>query len=220
MAYLTSWRIRPALVIIDLQNSFISPRGSFDKLGYDISKYQRIVPVIQKTYKKAKSLKISVFFSKAIREKSGVDMLDRLHKILPRKRRERIEKLPICVRNTWDSEIIDDLKPRSDDLIVEKRRDSIFQDTEFELWLKSLRVDTLIFTGVDTSICVESSLRDAFNKGWDVILLADATASLDDRFYETTLAEVKENFGLVIKSGEFFSNLERIGANYFLLKTD
>lgn len=177
------FKIRPALVIIDLQNSFVSSRGSFDKLGYDISKYQRIVPAIQEVYRKAKSLKIPVFFSKAIREKSGIDGLEKVHKILPKKRHERIKKMMICVRNTWDSGIINMLEPRSDDLIVEKRRDSIYQDTEFELWLKSLKIDTLIFTGVDTSVCVESSLRDAFNRGWDVILLSDATASLNNGFF-------------------------------------
>jgi ureidoacrylate peracid hydrolase len=214
------YEIRPALVIIDLQNSFLSHGGSFDKLGYNISKYQRIVPVIKKTYQKSKLLKIPVIFSKAIREKSGIDMLDRLHKILPKKRLERIERVPICVRDTWDSAIIDALKLKSHCLIVEKRRDSIFQDTEFELWLKSLKIDTLIFTGVDSSICVESSLRDAFNRGLDVILLADATASLNEKFYETTLTEVKENFGLVMNSDELFNNLKTVDGKQFLLNAD
>ncbi len=209
--------ILPALVIIDAQNSFISSGGSFDKLGYDISKYQRILPIIKETYQQAKSLGIPTFFSKAIREKSGIDMLDKVHKILPKKRRERIRRLPICIRGTWDSAIIDALKPSPEDLIVEKRRDSIFQDTEFELWLKSLKIDTLIFTGVDASICVESSLRDAFNRGWDIILLSDATASLNDTFYETTLREVNENFGLVLKSREFFDKLKQIDSKKFIL---
>ncbi|MEA3343605.1 MAG: cysteine hydrolase, partial [archaeon] len=214
------YKIRPVLVVIDIQNSFMSTGGSFDKMGYDISKYHRVIPIIQELYKKAKSLKIPVIFSQAIREKSGVDLVSRLHKILPKKRRERIKKVPICIRDTWDADIIKDIKPQDEDFVVEKRRDSIFQDTEFELWLKSLKADTLIFTGVDTSICVESSLRDGFNKGWDVILLSDATASLNDDFYDGTVAEVKENFGLVMKSEEVLSNLEKIGTNKFLLKVD
>ena len=210
-------QIQPALVIIDLQNGFLTPRGSFDKLGYDISKYQNILPVIKSVYKKSKSLGIPIFFSKAIRESSGVDMLDRVHKILPKMRRERIKKVPICVRDTWDSEIVDLIKPSPKDLIVEKRRDSIFQDTEFELWLKAQKIDLLIFTGVDSSICVESSLRDAFNKGWDVILLSDATASLNERFYKSTLLEVEENFGLVMESKELFNVIKRTKEGNFVL---
>jgi ureidoacrylate peracid hydrolase len=212
-----AYKIRPALTITDVQNGFMATGGSFDKFGFDISKYQKVIPVIQDVYHKAKSLKIPVFFSQALREKSGIDMLDRSHKILPSKRRERIRKLPLCIRGTWDSEFIDALKPQDDDLVVQKRRDSIFQDTEFELWLRSLNIDTIVFTGIDTSICVESSLRDAFNRGWDVILLSDATASLHDDFYNTTIAETGENFGLVANSQDFFNNLESIGDNQFLL---
>jgi len=215
-----AYKIIPALTITDMQNGFAATGGSFDKFGFDISKYQKIVPVIQEVYHKAKALKIPVFFSQALREKSGIDMLDKSHKILPSKRRERIRKLPLCVRGTWDSEFIEALRPQHDDLIVQKRRDSVFQDTEFELWLRALNIDTIIFTGIDTSICVESSLRDAFNKGWDVVLLSDATASLHDEFYKTTLAETMENFGLVINSQVLFDNLKQIGDNQFLLDID
>ncbi len=210
------YKIRPAVVIIDVQNCFLSPGGSFDKLGYDISKYKKIVPVIQEVYQKAKSLKIPVFFSQALREKSGIDMIDKVHKILPETRRDRIEKLPICVSGSWDSEIIDVLQPKAEDYVVQKRRDSIFQDTEFEMWLKSFKIDTLIFIGIDTAVCVESSLRDGFNKGFDVILLSDATASLNDDFYQTTIKETKENFGLAIDSKKLFKNLKKISANRFL----
>jgi ureidoacrylate peracid hydrolase len=215
-----AYTIRPTLTIIDIQNGFVSDRGSFYKFGYDISSYQKIIPVIQDIYRKVKSLKIPVFFSQALREKSGIDMLDKYHRILPRKRRERIRKLPLCVRGTWDSEFVDGLKPAEDDLVVHKRRDSIFQDTEFELWLRSLGVDTIIFTGIDTSICVESSLRDAFNRGWDVILISDATASLNAQFYQTTISETMENFGLVLNSQELFDNLRQTGDNEFSLEIE
>ncbi len=210
--------IKPALVMIDFQNCFMSPGGSFDKLGYDISKYQEIVPTVKYAMERARSLGIQLFYSRAIREKSGVDMLERVHKIIPYKRRERIEKVPLCISGTRDAQIIDELKPEEDDLLVDKRRDSIFQDTEFEMWLDSLRVDTLVFTGIDTSICVESSLRDGFNKGWDVILLKDATASLKDKFYNTTIEEVEENFGLVFTTEEFFNRLKPVSDGRFELE--
>jgi ureidoacrylate peracid hydrolase len=210
-------KIRPALVIVDMQNGFVAKGGSFDKFGFDIYRYQKIVPVIQDVYRRAKLLGMPVFFSQALREKSGIDMLDRAHRILPKKRRERIKKLPLCIRGNWDSEFIDALRPLGDDLVVQKRRDSIFQDTEIELWLRSLGIDTIIFTGIDSSICVESSLRDAFNKGWDVILLSDGTASLNEEFYKTTVAETMENFGLVVNSQDFFNNLRQKGHNQFLL---
>ncbi|MBN1188179.1 MAG: cysteine hydrolase [Dehalococcoidales bacterium] len=214
------YKINPALIIIDVQNGFVAPGGSFHKIGYDISRYRQVLPVIQDLYRKVKTLNIPVFFSQALRESSGIDMLERQHQILPHKRRERIDRVPLCIRGTWDSEFTDELKPQEDDYIVRKRRDSVFQDTEIQLWLRSMKIDTIIFSGIDTSICVESSLRDAFNRGWDVILISDATASLNDAFCQTTIAEVSENFGLVMKSEELFRKLEPLGNGQFLLKAD
>jgi ureidoacrylate peracid hydrolase len=213
------YKIKPALIIIDMQNCFVSKGGSFDKLGYDIAKYQKIVPKLVAAYGQAKSLGMPIIFTKAIREKSGIDLLEKNHQILPQKRRERIEKIPLCVKGSWDAKLIDQFKEKLSELVLFKRRDSVFQDTELELWLKSLKVDTLLFSGVDTSICVESSLRDGFNKGWDVILLSDLTASLVGNFYQTTLSEVKENYGLVFNSDDFFKRLTKKDKTY-LLKID
>lgn len=211
------YKIKPALLIIDLQNGFVSRGGSFDKLGYKIGKYQKIVPIISKIYDKCKSLEIPVIFTIAVREKSGNDMLNKTHKILPKIRLERAVKNPLCVKGSWDAEIVDEMKKKMRDLIILKKRDSAFQDTDMDLQLKSLGVDTLLFVGVDTAICVESSLRDGFNKGWDIILLSNATASLKPNFYKNTLEETKENFGLVLNSKKFFDNLRK-EKNYFILK--
>lgn len=116
---------------------------------------------------------------------------------MPRAREERLEKFPICVRGTWDADIIDDIKPSYEDHIIIKRRDSAFQDTELRVWLRSARINILIFCGVDTSICIETSLRDGFNQGYDVILVADTTATGKNRHYETTLERVRDYYGIV-----------------------
>ncbi len=83
------YKIKPALLIIDLQNCFVSKKGSFGKLGYKISKYQKIVPMASKAYDKAKSLGIPVIFTVAVRKKSGADMFSKTHQILPKKRSEK-----------------------------------------------------------------------------------------------------------------------------------
>jgi ureidoacrylate peracid hydrolase len=93
---------------------------------------------------------------------------------------------------------VDEVKPAPADHIVVKRRDSAFHDTEIGVWMKSLGIDTIIFCGIDTSICVEASLRDAFNNGYDVILISDATASGSTKHFESTLEIVRDYYGLVM----------------------
>ena len=199
---------QPALLVIDVQNGFMSKGGSYDLLGMKISNYQQIIPKLKELISICRTYDVPIFYTQAVRESSGIDLLTKTHRILPKSREERIKKRPICVRGTWDAKIVDEVKPTSKDHVVIKRRDSAFQDTETEVWLNSLKVNTLIFCGIDTSICVETSLRDGFNKGYDVILIADATASSNIRHYKTTIEHVKEYYGLVMKVKEIKEVLE------------
>lgn len=195
--------IDPALVVIDVQNGFVSKGGSYDLLGMETAHYRAVVPKIADLIKLCRKTDIPIFYTQAVRERSGIDLLTKSHRILPKAREERIRKRPICVRGTWDADIVNELKPASSDHVVVKRRDSAFQDTEIGVWLKSLGVNALVFCGIDTSICVETSLRDGFNNGYDVILVSDATASGNRKHFESTLEIVKEYYGIVMDLAEF-----------------
>jgi ureidoacrylate peracid hydrolase len=199
---LKEYTINPALLVIDVQNGFVSKGGSYDLLGMETSHYREIIPKINDLISLSRSVGIPIFYTQAVRESSGIDLLTRSHKILPKSREERIKKKPICVRETWDAEIVDEIKPAEGDHVVIKRRDSAFHDTEIGVWLRSLNIDTLIFCGIDTSICVETSLRDAFNIGYDVVLISDATASNNKKHYESTLENVKGYYGIVMDMKE------------------
>jgi len=189
-----------------MQNGFVSKGGSYDLMGLNVSRYCEVVPYLKRLVAFCRRVKIPIFYSQAVREESGIDLLTRSHRILPKSREERIKKRPICIRGSWDAEIVDELMPSLDDHVVIKRRDSVFQDTEVEVWLRSLGIDSIIFSGIDTSICVESSLRDAFNHGYDVVLISDATASNNLDHYNSTLDNIRNYYGLVMNLDEFTSN--------------
>ena len=191
------------LLVVDMQNGFVSKGGSYDQLGMNTEEYRKIIPKTKELLDFCRANLIPVFFTEAIREPSGIDLLTRVHRLLPVTREERL-KVPICVRGTWDAKTIDEIKPADSDHVVIKRRDSAFQDTELRVWLQSEGINTLIICGVDTSICVETSLRDAFNIGYDVILISDATASGINKHYETTLERVRDYYGLVMTVERFF----------------
>ena len=191
------------LLVVDMQNGFVSKGGSYDLLGMNTESYRKIIPKTKELIDYCRAEGIPVFYTEAIREPSGIDLLTRVHRLLPVTREERL-KVPICVRGTWDAKTIDEIKPEDSDHVVIKRRDSAFQDTELRVWLQSEGINTLIICGVDTSICVETSLRDAFNIGYDVILISDATASGINKHYETTLERVRDYYGLVMTVDRFF----------------
>jgi ureidoacrylate peracid hydrolase len=205
-------KVVPALIVVDMQNGFVSKGGSYDKLGMNTSNYREIIPRLKELIEFCRSKEIPIFYTEAVKEASGIDVLTKIHNFLPKSRQERL-KFPICIRGTWDGLTIDELKPKENDPVVIKRRDSAFQDTEFRVWLQSEGINLLFFTGIDTSICVETSLRDGFNIGYDVALISDATASGNKHHYETTLERVRDYYGLVMSIDRFkqaINNLDKL----------
>jgi ureidoacrylate peracid hydrolase len=205
-------KIAPALIVVDMQNGFVSKGGSYDKLGMNTSNYREIIPKLKDVIEFCRSKEIPIFYTEAVKEASGIDVLTKVHNILPKSRQERL-KFPICIRDTWDGVTIDELKPKENDPVVIKRRDSAFQDTELRVWLQSEGINLLVFTGIDTSICVETSLRDGFNIGYDVAVISDATASGYEDHYKTTLERVRDYYGLVMNVEQFkkaINNLDKV----------
>jgi ureidoacrylate peracid hydrolase len=194
--------IVPALIVVDMQNGFVAKGGSYDKLGMNTSNYRAIIPKLKELIEFCRSMGIDVFYTEAVKEASGIDVLTKIHNFLPKTRQERL-KVPICIRGTWDGVTIDELKPKENDPVVIKRRDSAFQDTELRVWLQSQGVNLLVFAGIDTSICVETSLREGFNIGYDVMIISDATASGYEDHYKTTLERVRNYYGLVMDVERF-----------------
>jgi ureidoacrylate peracid hydrolase len=206
-------KIVPALIVVDMQNGFVSKDGSYDKLGMNTSNYREIIPRLKDLIEFCRSKEIPIFYTEAVKEASGIDVLTKIHNLLPKSRQERL-KFPICIRGTWDGLTIDELKPKEEeDHVVIKRRDSAFQDTELRVWLQSEGINLLVFAGIDTSICVETSLRDGFNIGYDVALISDATASGYKGHYETTLERVRDYYGLVMSIERFkkaINNVDKV----------
>jgi ureidoacrylate peracid hydrolase len=210
-------RINFGLVVVDMQNGFVAKEGSYTKLGMNTPLYREIIPKVKDLIALCKSLDIPVFYTESVREASGVDLLTKVHTILPKSREERM-KVPITVRGTWDAQTIDEIKPTEDDFVVIKRRDGAFQDTELRVWLQSFGINLLVFCGVDTSICVETSIREAFNIGYDIILISDATASGIKSHYQTTLDRVRDYYGLQMSYDRFafmINNLNLMKKQHF-----
>jgi ureidoacrylate peracid hydrolase len=205
-------KIVPALIVVDMQNGFVSKGGSYDKLGMNTSNYRKIIPKLKDLIEFCRSKEIPIFYTEAVKEASGIDLLTKIHNFLPKSRQERL-KFPICIRGTWDGLTLDKLKPKKNDHVVIKRRDSAFQDTELRVWLQSEGINLLVFSGIDTSICVETSLREGFNMGYDVALISDATASGIKEHYKTTLERVRDYYGLVMNTERFkkgINNLDKV----------
>jgi ureidoacrylate peracid hydrolase len=200
---------RTAVLIIDMQNAFCRKGGMFDLGGRDIS-------LIPQTYGPIRRV------STVAREK-GIKVVYVVHRLTPDLRevgplsrysfRGMVDRPDVrdklILQGTWGAEIIDELAPRQDEMVIEKRRFSAFVGTELDMMLKTFDIRYLIFTGVATNICVESSLRDASHLQYLPILVSDGVAASPPSRQESTLANVREVFGWVTTSDNIVSALRR-----------
>jgi len=122
--------------------------------------------------------------------------------------REFLKRTPHCMQGQWGSQIVDELEQEPRDFTVIKRRYSGFFNTDLDLTLKDLRVDTLVVMGVVTNICVRSTVHDAFFLGYRVIVLQDCVAATGPREQKSSLYDIATHFGVVSTSASAVAALE------------
>src|SRR5205807_5610375 len=123
----------------------------------------------------------------------------------------------VLIRDTWDTDIVPELKPQAGDIVLYKTRFSGFYQTDLDATLKKLGIKYLIVTGVTTSICVESTVRDAMFRDYLCILLRDCMSEpighdLPRSNYEASLLSVEVLLGWVSVSEHFIKALAATAA--------
>ncbi len=121
--------------------------------------------------------------------------------------REFEKRAPHCIEGTWGAAVIDELTPQEGDYCIPKRRFSGFYQTDLDLVLRELGVETVIATGVVTNICVRSTCHDAFFLGYNVVVPKDCVRATGPREQESTLWDIETHFGTVTNSDEVIAKL-------------
>jgi ureidoacrylate peracid hydrolase len=171
---------RTALVVVDMQNSFVAKGGMFDLAGFDISGSAPVIEVNRRLLDASRNAGVPVIYLymafKPDLSDAGDPSSPAYHKELAlrmmRDRRELAGKL--LIEGSWDAQIIDALKPQPGDRVIRKTRYNGFIRTELEDYLRAKSIRHLLFTGVATNVCVESTARHAFFSEFWPILIEDA----------------------------------------------
>jgi ureidoacrylate peracid hydrolase len=172
-----------AVLVVDMLNDFLTPGGKMVLEGGPI-----LIPPMQGLLDHARRANIPVIY------------VNDCHRLRLREDREFKKRAEHCIEGTWGAQVIDDLKPEGEDYIVLKRRFSGFFETDLDLTLKDLGVDTVIVMGVVTNICVRSTIHDAFFRGYRVIVPKDCVMATGQREQESSLYDIETHFGEVSTS--------------------
>ena len=176
---------RTAVIVVDMQNDFGSSGGMFDRAGIDISPIQALVEPIGAVLDAARAAGLPVVylkmgFSEDLKDSGYPDGPTWL-KHVPLQAGSEVtapdgSASRILVRDTWNTDIVDALAPHVDDVVLYKHRYSGFYDTELDGQLRARGVDTLVVVGATTSVCVESTVRDAMFRDYRCLVLGDCVA--------------------------------------------
>lgn len=174
-----------AVIVVDMQNDFAADGGMFERANIDIGCIRTIVRPTAEVLTAARSVGIPIVYLKMgfqpdLSDTGGPDSPTWL-KHLPLQAGASIvapdgSASRVLIRDTWNTDIIAELTPETGDVVLYKHRYSGFYATELDDVLRDLGVKTLIVTGATTSVCVESTVRDAMFRDYHCVVLEDCTA--------------------------------------------
>ena len=182
-----------ALIVIDMTNGWCSPDGHMTKLGFDTNMCRETVDKCSSLIKSARQSKVPVIFTRHIYREDYSDSGFIVDEIMP-----QLKLVKPASANAWSNQIVSQLEPQPEDIIVKKNRYSAFFSKDFTNHLKRLSITDLVLCGVTTSMCVESTARDAAQRDYRTFVVKDATADIEVIRHERALINLEFGFAHLI----------------------
>ena len=208
-----SLRIKPsetAVIVVDMQNAYASFGGYVDIAGFDVAGAAGAVAKTKTVLDAARSAGVTVIFFQNGWDKdyveAGTPGSPNWHKSNALKTMRARPELAgtLLAKGTWDYALVDELQPQPGDIVIPKTRYSGFFNTNIDSVLRARGIRNLVFTGVATNVCVESSLRDAFHLEYFAVVLEDATHHIGpDYIQKAALYNIETFFGWVSTVADF-----------------
>ncbi|MBN8872315.1 MAG: pyrimidine utilization protein B [Rhodospirillales bacterium] len=199
-----------ALIVVDMQNAYATKGGYLDLAGFDVSGAEAAIARIGETIAIARKAGLQVVFFQNGWDRDYVEAggpgSPNWHKSNALKTMRKRPELQgtLLAKGGWDYALVDALQPQPGDLVVPKPRYSAFFNTALDSMLRARGIRTLVFTGIATNVCVESTLRDGFFLEYFGILLHEATHHAGPAYIQdATLFNVETFFGWVASVEDF-----------------
>lgn len=181
-----------ALVVIDMQNGFCHPDGSFASIGLDVTLPKAAAKGCATLVEAARAAGVPVIWTRYVYRPDYSDGGLLVTDLLP-----AIKDIRSLEDGTWDAEILEELVPADDEQIIDKNRYSAFYGTRLEPVLTSRGIRNLVLCGVTTNMCVETTARDASQRDYRTVVVGDASAEFDPARHEHALFTIGFGFGWV-----------------------
>ena len=212
---------RTAVIVVDMQNDFGAEGGMFQRAGIDISMIRAAIAPTARVVRAARVAGIQVIFLKMafladLSDAGPPDCPNRVRHLQmgvgKTVRAPNGDASRILIRDTWNTDVVQELAPNANDRVLYKHRFSGFFETTLDATLRRSGIKYLVVTGCTTSICVESTIRDAVFRDYSCVLLEDCTGEpigndLPRSNHDASLLSIRTLLGWVSTSDEFIKAL-------------
>lgn len=194
--------IQTALIVIDIQIDFCSPNGVLGKRGRDFTLINTMLDKLPSVIDLANKLRVLTLYTQQIYDPQKLNELQK-------EQYELDGKLITCDINT-DGYKFYKIDPPQEDIYI-KHNFNVFSNSTFQKRLEQNHIKTLVITGVDTQICVDTAVRNGFDLGYKIVLLEDcvATNMKHKEIHDKTIDLVRKSYGVVLSSTELFDIWKR-----------
>ena len=199
-----------AVIVIDMQNAYASPGGYLDLAGFDISGAAKVIANIKGVLEVARGAGVQVIYFQNGWDPDYVEAggpgSPNFHKSNALKTMRARPELhgQLLARGTWDYELVDELKPQPGDISLHKTRYSAFFNSQLDSVLRARNIRNIVFVGIATNVCVESTLRDGFFLEYFGVMLEDATHQAGPEFVQkAAVYNIETFFGWVSTVADF-----------------
>jgi nicotinamidase-related amidase len=187
-----------ALVVVDVQNDFCHPAGVFGRLGHDLTMMPVMAKHLRELVDAARRREMLIIWVRATYD----DVVTSA--VLAETYNRRDFHASQCLAGSWGADWYGDVAPREapNEVVVTKHRFSAFWDTPIDLYLRSNRIRNVVITGVVTSGCVESTLRDAFFNDYYTVVASDCVAEASQERHDYALRKMAQAFAVVTPAAD------------------
>lgn len=204
---------KTALIVIDLQDDFLSTTGYFARQGYDPAPLRAILPAVNRLIGACRAAGIRIIHT---RQGYREDLADMTAYEKWRRKRSGLDGTTALIRSSPGFQISSEVDVQPMDIIVDKTCNSAFTYTDFEHVLRAQGITHLLFSGCTTDVCVHTTLREACDRNFQCLTISDACASGDQYAHEAALHMVTvENgiFGALTDTAAVIDGLKALGGS-------
>ncbi|MGE0502297.1 MAG: cysteine hydrolase family protein [Rhizobiaceae bacterium] len=201
---------KTAVVLIDLQNDIIrNQEGPFYSSIHDQVKERKVVENVVRLTEGARAAGATIFYITVVRRKDYEDVVNQLTELVAAGKGVPAKKQVSLIEGTRGAQLVDELKPQPQDYVLVKKRRNAFHQTELDFHLRARGITTIVIGGVATDLGVENTVRDAWDRDYNVVVVEDISVAVPPAAHDNAIKSIFPRMARIMSTDQVLAELRK-----------